>query len=86
MKHFSLVVSIMTALYVFPSLSIAHNENNDTLFPLTVAKSGCCKVRKSAQHPWVKTSMSYDQCKNANNDDGDKIYKSKGLNWWDRSC
>lgn len=86
MKHFPLVVSIVTALVVLPSLSIAQHENNNAQFSQMVAKSGCCKVRKSAKHPWVITDISFDQCKNENNNDGDKIYKNSGLYWWDRSC
>ena len=86
MKHLSFLVSIMVTLYTFPGIAVAQNENNETSFSLLVAKSGCCKVRKTEKHPWAKTSMSFEQCRAAKGADGDKIYQSTGLTWWDRSC
>ena len=86
MKHLSFLVSIMAILYTFPGIAVAQNEYNETSFSLLVAKAGCCKVRKTSQHPWAKTSMSFEKCKAAKGADGDNIYKSTGKYWWDRSC
>ena len=86
MKHLSFLVSIMAALYTLPGAAVAQNENNDTSFSLLVAKSGCCKFRKSHQHPWTKTSKSFEQCEADNNAEGDNIYKREGRYWWDRAC
>ena len=86
MKHLSFLVSIMVTLYTLPGMAVAQNENNETSFSLLVAKAGCCKVRKTDNHPWVKTSISFEQCEDANNAEGDNIYKSTGKYWWDRSC
>ncbi len=85
MKHLSFLVSIMVTLYTLPGIAVAQNENNEPSFSLLVAKAGCCKVRKSSQHPWAKTSMSFEQCK-AKKAKGDEIYQSTGKYWWDRSC
>ena len=86
MKHLSFLVSIMATVYTLPGIAGAQNENNETSYSILVAKSGCCKVRKSSKHPWAKTSRSFQQCEDANKADGDGIYKSSGLTWWDRSC
>lgn len=86
MKHSSLLVSVFTALAVLSGSSIAQSDNDNALFSLKLAKSGCCKARKSAKHPWVKTSKSFEDCENANGGEGDDIYKSNGSYWWDRSC
>lgn len=86
MKHLSFLVSIMMTLYAIPGVAVAQNEYNETSFSLLVAKAGCCRVRNTSQHPWAKTSMSYEQCEDANDADGDNIYQSTGLTWWDRSC
>ena len=86
MKHFSLLATLVTTVAVFSGSSIAQNVNNNDLFSLKVAKSGCCKARQSAKHPWVKTNKSFEKCKKANSGDEDKIYKSSGQYWWDRSC
>ncbi len=86
MKHSSLLVLIVTALFIFSGTSIAQTDRDNALFSIKVAKSGCCKARKSAKHPWVKVNKGFEKCKKSNSDDGDKIYKSKGLYWWDRSC
>ena len=86
MKYIFSSISILIMLSVSSGLAIAQAEKNDALFSQMVAKSGCCKVRKSPQHPWAKTGQSFDQCENINSGDGDKIYKSSGLYWWDRSC
>jgi hypothetical protein len=88
MKHLSFLVSIMVTLYTLPGIAVAQNENNETSFSLLVARSGCCKARRTIEHPWARTSMSYEQCEaaNANDPDGDNIYQSTGLTWWDRSC
>ena len=86
MKHLSFLVSIMATLYTLPGIAVAQNENNETSFSLLVAKAGCCKVRKSSKHPWAKTSISFEQCKAANDADKDGIYQSTGKYWLDRSC
>ena len=87
MKHLSFLVSIMVTLYTFPGIAVAQNENNETSFSLLVARSGCCKARRTIEHPWARTSMSFEQCEAANNaEDGDGIYQSTGRYWWDRSC
>lgn len=86
MKYLSLLVSIMVTIYAMPAVAADQNETNGTSFSLMVAKSGCCKTRKSPQHPWAKIHNNFDQCEAANNADGDNIYQSTGLYWWDRSC
>ena len=86
MKCLSFLVPILLALYSLPGAAVAQNETNDTSFSLLIAKSGCCKVRKSLQHPWAKTSKSFEQCEADNKADGDNIYRSEGLYWWDRAC
>lgn len=86
MKHFSILVSLVTAMLILPVSTVAQVEERAALFSVEVAKAGCCKVRKSTKHPWVKTGQEFGQCKNDNKGDGDKIYQSKGLVWWDRSC
>ena len=86
MKRFSLFVSILTALIVFPGPGAAQDDDIKALFSLEVAQSGCCKVRQSAQHPWSKTGKSLPQCETMNQSDGDSIYNSSGMIWWDRSC
>ena len=86
MKHFPLLVAVVTALVVFSGSSIAQSGNNNDSFSLKVAKSGCCKVRQSTKHPWVKVNKSFDGCQNASGGGGAQIYKGDGLYWWDRSC
>ncbi len=86
MKRFSLFVSILTALIAFPGLAAAQNDDIRNLFFEQVAESGCCKVRKSAQHPWSKTGRSFAQCESMNQGDGDSVYNSSGKIWWDRAC
>ena len=86
MKHFSLRVAVVTALVVFSGSSFAQSGNNNDLFSLMVAKSGCCKARQSTKHPWVKVTKSFEDCQNASDGGEDQIYKGGGLYWWDRSC
>lgn len=86
MKHFSLLVAVVTALVVFSGSSIAQSGNNNDLFSLMVAKSGCCKARQSTTNPWVKVNKSFEDCQNASGGGGDQIYSGGGLYWWDRSC
>lgn len=86
MKQLSLLVSMMFTVYVLPGLAYAQEENYDSTFSIMVAKSGCCKVRKSPQHPWSKIHNNFVRCEKDNNDDGDNVYQSTGLYWWDRSC
>jgi len=86
MNRLTLLVSIMSTLYILPGLVNAQDSTHDPLFSSKVAKSGCCKVRKSSQRPWAKTDMSFGQCEDANSSEGDNIYKNLGLYWWDRSC
>jgi hypothetical protein len=86
MKHFSSLVAVVTALVVFSGSSIAQSANNNDLFSLKVAKSGCCKARQSTKNPWVKVNKSFEDCQNASGDGGDQIYNGSGLYWWDRSC
>ena len=86
MKRFSSLISILATLYFSSVSATTQNEDIKALFALQVAKSGCCKVRQSSQHPWAKTGVSFAQCENNNNDDGDSIYNNSGSYWWDRSC
>lgn len=86
MKLFSFLPLLITALLFLPASTVAQVDQRADLFSLEVAKAGCCKVRQSTKLPWVKTNKEFGQCKNANSDDGDKIYQSTGLVWWDRSC
>lgn len=86
MNRLTLLASIMAMLYVFPGLVSAKDLTHAPLFSIKVAKSGCCKVRKSSQHPWAKTNKSFGQCEDFNSSEGDKIYKNTGQYWWDRSC
>jgi hypothetical protein len=86
MKRFSLLVSILTTLTVFPGLALAQNDEIKALFTQQIAQSGCCKARQSSQNPWAKTGKSFSQCESSNKDDGDSIYKNSGRFWWDRSC
>lgn len=87
MKHLSLLVSIMLAVCAMPAAAADQKEeNNDPSLSLMVAKSGCCKERRSPQHPWAKIHSDFAQCETGNNNDGDNIYQSTGLYWWDRSC
>ena len=58
----------------------------DGLFTEEVAKSGCCKARKSDKHPWIRNGMGYQQCEDINKSDGDPLFKKSGKYWWDRSC
>ena len=86
MKRLSILVSISIAVIGFPGSQAAQNEEIRGLFSEQVAQSGCCKVRKSPQHPWSKTGRSFAQCEDINKRDGDSIYKSSGNIWWDSSC
>lgn len=86
MKHLSVSVSIIAAVYAMPAVSAEQYESNYNSLSIMVAKSGCCKVRNSPQHPWAKIHNNFEQCKVSNSDDGDNIYQSTGLYWWDRSC
>ena len=86
MKRFAFFVSISIALVVVPGPQAAQNDEIRSLFTQQIAKSGCCKVRKSPQHPWSKTGRSFSQCEKINQRDEDSVYKSKGKIWWDRSC
>lgn len=86
MKRFSLLVSILPALIVFPGSAAAQNEDIKALFSLEVSQSGCCKVRQSAQHPWSRTGKNLAQCEAMNQSDGDSVYNSSGMIWWDSSC
>lgn len=86
MKRLSLFVSILTTLIVFPGPGSAQTDDIRSLFFEQVAQSGCCKVRKSAQHPWSKTGRNLSQCEAMNQSDGDSVYNSSGKIWWDRAC
>ena len=86
MKHFSLLGAVVTALVVFSGYSIAQSGNNNDLFSLKVAISGCCKARQSTKHPWVKVNKSFEDCQKASGGGGAQIFKGDGLYWWDRSC
>ena len=50
------------------------------------AQSGCCKVRQSERHPWRANGMSFQDCKQLNQREGDNILKKSGLVWWDAAC
>ncbi len=86
MKRFALFVPISIALILAPGAQAAQSDEIRSLFTQQLAQSGCCKVRKSPQHPWSKTGRSFAKCEEINKRDGDSVYKSKGNIWWDRSC
>lgn len=86
MKHVSSMMSVFFLLTVLPAITLAQSENGNSLFTLKIVKSGCCKERASSQHPWRKTNKNYQQCEQANKTDGDRVSKSQGKLWWDRSC
>ena len=58
MNRLTLLLSIMTTLTIIPGLVSAQILTSDPLFSIEIAKSGCCKARKSPQHPWAKTNMT----------------------------
>lgn len=48
------------------------------------AISGCCL--ELADGSWSRTSKSFEDCMEANMDDGDNILDRSGRFWWDTSC
>ncbi len=61
---------------------------NDLTEKQLIAQSGCCKQRKSDNHPWQKNGRSFNQCKELNHSlDGKvSIFQRSGLVWWDAAC
>lgn len=51
------------------------------------AVDGCCKRRDSLKSAWYRVPMSFDQCKQSNDQtDRDNVFDQRGLVWWDSSC
>ncbi len=52
-----------------------------------LAQSGCCKRRDSLTMPWYRVQLSFDQCKQINDQtDRDNVFDERGLVWWASRC
>ncbi|MCK5661885.1 MAG: hypothetical protein KAI17_00290 [Thiotrichaceae bacterium] len=86
MKYAILMISILFSFTLTPATTMAQRGETGSLFSEKTAKSGCCKERASAQHPWQRNNKNYQQCEAANKSDQDNVSRSQGKVWWDRSC